>query len=135
MSAFANLDQALKDLIESYTELEEETEQTHGDDEDSYSQAIIEALETSVETAIEEHDVSTTTFATILSHLTEALEQLDPSAFEDEESHDAYDMNDVADADDVEDIDDIDDDIDADLDEEDIDIDDDEEYEEEEDDD
>lgn len=123
MSAFANLDQALKDLIESYVELEEETEQTHGDDEDSYTQAIIEALETSVETAIEEHDVSTTTFATILSHLTEALEQLDPSAFEDEETHDAYDMNDVADADDVED---IDDDIDSDLDDEDIDIDDEE---------
>jgi len=114
MSTYANLDQALKDLIESYTELEAVTEGNFGGDEEGFSQSIIEVLETSVETALEEHDVSTTTFATILSHLTEALEQLDPSAFEDEDAKDTpYDMSDVAD---VEDIDDIDDDEDIDID-------------------
>jgi hypothetical protein len=116
------LDQALKDLIESYAELDEETEEKFGDDEESYSHAVIEVLETSIESALEEHDISTTLFANILSNLTEALEQLDPAAFEDEEGASEYSIDDVDDSDDVEDIEDIDD-----LDEDELEIEDDDE--------
>lgn len=93
-NTYTKLDQALKDLIEAYNELEEEVGEKYEDDEDAYAHAIIEALETSVESAIEEHDSSTTQFATILSNLTEALEQLDPSAFDEDESE--YGLDDVA---------------------------------------
>ena len=93
-NSYAKLDQALKDLLEAYTELEEENESKFGDDEDSYSHAMIEALETSIESALEEHDVSTTVFAAVLSNLTEALEQLDPSAFDEEAA--TYGLEDVA---------------------------------------
>lgn len=120
-SSYAKLDQALKDLIEAYTELDEELEEKYGDDEDSFSHAMIEALETSIESAIEEYDTSTSSFATVLSSLTEALEQLDPSAFDEDESE--YELEDVdVGVDDVEDEDvedyDLDEEDDADLDDE-----------------
>lgn len=114
-SSYAKLDQALKDLIEAYTELDEVIEKKYGEDEDAFSHAIIEALETSIESALEEHDTSTNTFATILSSLTEALEQLDPSAFEDEDAD--YEMEEADDEDaeydiDADDLDDYDEDED-----------------------
>lgn len=85
VSSFKKLDEAIQDLIEAYTELEEEISTKCGDDEDAFSSAIIETLETSIESAIEEHDFSTSGFAAILSNLTEALQELDPVAFEDED--------------------------------------------------
>jgi hypothetical protein len=87
--AYTKLDQALKDLIEAYTEIESELDDKHGDDEESFSTAIIEVLETAVESAIDEQDSDTRSIATILSNLSEALEQLDPSAFDAEETEDA----------------------------------------------
>ena len=37
----SKLDQALKDLLESYSELEERLEQKFGEDEESFTHAII----------------------------------------------------------------------------------------------
>lgn len=115
----SKLDQALIDLIEAYTALESEIDTKYADDEESYAAAMIEALETSVEAAIEDQDASTSSFASLLSSLTEALEQLDPSAFEggeDEDDESDYD----SDEDDVDlDDDDLDDEDDDDEDDDD----------------
>jgi len=116
--SFAKLDQALKDLIEAYTQLEEEYEEKFSDDDEAFSSAMIEALETSIENAIDEQDSSTSLFANMLSSLSEALEQLDPAAFEDETEGEAPEEEEGYDADDVdyEDIDenDLDDEDDED---------------------
>jgi len=78
------LDQALVELIEVYSLLESDVEDKFPDDQESYANAIIEGLEAAIESSIDEGDISTNQFAAILSNLTEALEQLDPSAFEDD---------------------------------------------------
>ena len=53
--SFSKLDQALKDLVESYASLVTELENKHGEeDEEALSAAIIEAIETSIEGAIDE---------------------------------------------------------------------------------
>ena len=93
--SFSKLDQALKDLVESYSTLVSELENKHGEeDEEALSAAIIEAIETSIEGAIDEQDSSTSEFAELVSALSEALEQLDPSAFneqtEEEEEEEEY---------------------------------------------
>ena len=89
------LDNALKDLIEAYTEIEAVLEEKHGDDEDNFSHAIIEMLEGAIEAATEEQGLSTQALAAIFSNLNEALEQLDPSAFEDDESGGDYMMSEL----------------------------------------
>ncbi|MCC6219779.1 MAG: hypothetical protein IT291_00905 [Deltaproteobacteria bacterium] len=91
-STHAKLDEALSNLIEAYAELEEEIDQRFGDDEDAFEHKIIEVLETSIETALENQDASTNLFATIVSALSEALEQMDPTAF-DEEEEDSIDYS------------------------------------------
>ena len=111
----SRLDQALRDLIDSYSELEAGFVGTLGEDEDSLNHALVEVCETAIESALEENDTSTTVFASMLSNLTEALEQLDPAAFEDDDSD--YEIDDVDMG--VDDIDDIDDDLDLEDDEED----------------
>ena len=50
MADSTKLDQALRDLIEAFTELEEELDEKYGDDEDTYSTAVIEGLENYAET-------------------------------------------------------------------------------------
>lgn len=128
--SFSKLDQALKDIIEAYSEVEEELSEKFGDDEEAYSHALLEVLEASIEGAIEEHDSSTSSFATILSVLTEGLEQLDPSAFEDDDDEE-YELDEVdyeGDEGEDADLDDSDlDDADVDLDDEDSDDDEDDE--------
>ena len=94
-SSFAKLDEALKDLITAFAEVQEEIEAKHSDDEDAYASALIDALETSVDSAVEEQDSSTGDFATILSSLSEALEQLDPSAFEEDTASDEFSMEEM----------------------------------------
>ena len=106
--SFSKLDQALKDLVESYASLVSELENKHGEeDEEALSAAIIEAIETSIEGAIDEQDSSTSEFAELISALSEALEQLDPAAFnETSEEEDEDDDEDYADedADDLEEV-------------------------------
>lgn len=86
----SKLNQALIDLIEAFTALEEEMAEKFGDDEDSYAGALIETLESTVEAAIDEQEVSTNAVAGLLSSLSQALEQIDPSAFEEEEDEEGY---------------------------------------------
>lgn len=103
------LSQAIIDLIEAYSMLEDALEEKHPDDEDAYSQSLIDAVETAIDTGIEEHGSNTSAFAGLVSVMTEALEQLDPSAFdEDDEIEEEYVMQDI----------DLDEDEDLDLDEE-----------------
>ena len=80
----SNLEQALIELIDGYIELESTANKAYGDDEDSFSNSVIEGLETSLDSAIEESNISTAQFATLLANLSEALEQIDPSAFEED---------------------------------------------------
>ena len=129
-NAYTRLDQALRDLIEAYTEIEEELESKHADDEDSFAHAMIEALEGAIESSIEERDVTTNAMAAILSNLTEALEQLDPAAFDEDSSDEDEDEEEEEEDEDLEDSD-IDYDIDEDSEVEDIDDDEEEEEEEE----
>lgn len=123
-NSFTKLHQALRDLIEAYTELEEELDEKCSDDDEAFSNEMIEALETSIESAIEEQDSSTALFATMLASLSEALKQVDPSAFEDEgeEEEEDEEEGDY----------DIDDDVDYDLDDDELDMDDDDDEEEDE---
>ncbi len=105
MGTHSKLDQALIDLMEAFAEAEEKMEAKFGDDEDAFTNAMVETLETSIEGALEETDMSTSGFATFLSCLSEALEQLDPGAFEeDEEEEDdddsAYEADDDVEIDD-----------------------------------
>lgn len=102
------LSQAIIDLIEAYSVLEDELEEKHPDDEDAYALSLVNAVETAIEAGIEEHGSNTSSFANLVSVMTEALEQLDPSAFdEDEEIEEEYEMQDI----------DYDEDDDLDLDE------------------
>lgn len=123
VSSFKKLDQALRDLIEAYTELEEEISSKTGDDEDAFSSAIIETLETSMESAIEEHDFSTAGFAAVLSNLTEALQELDPAAFEDDDEEGGADDDEEYDVDEI-------DDLEEDLDEDELELDEDDDIDE-----
>lgn len=117
-NSYTKLDQALKDLVEAFSGVEEELTEKHGEDEEALAHAVLEAVETSVEGALEEHDYSSSSFASLLSVLTEALEQLDPAAFEEEGAE--YDMSEVEYDIDDSDIDDADlDDVDLDEDDED----------------
>jgi predicted transcriptional regulator len=108
--SFSKLDQALKDLVESYASLVSELENKHGEeDEEALSAAIIEAIETSIEGAIDEQDSSTSEFAELISALSEALEQLDPSAFNETSEEEEDEDEDYGDDDDVEDLDEVED--------------------------
>lgn len=130
--SYAKLDQALKDLVEAYLEIDAELTEKHGEDEEALAHAFTEVLETSVESAMEEHDCSSSSFASMLSNLSESLEQIDPAAFEGAGDDDEYELaEEDYDADDG-DIDDADLDDEDDLDEdedEDVDVDDDEDEE------
>ena len=126
--SYAKLDQAIKDLVEAYAELEEDATEKHGEDEEAFGAAIVEALETSIEGAMEEYDISSGAFASLLSVMTEALEQIDPAAFEggtaEEEEEDVDDDGDYDDdgddysEDDDEDEEEEDEDFDGDEDDE-----------------
>ncbi len=88
----SKLDQALMDLIEAYSEIASGLAEKHGEDEDALNNALVEVLETSIDSAVEEQGFNTSQFASMLSCLTEALEQIDPSAFEDEDEDYEYDI-------------------------------------------
>lgn len=108
-NSLERLEQALKDLIEAYSDVEEEIDDKFGDDEEKFSIAMIESMEGAIENAVEEQGYSTSAFAALVGTLSEGLESLDPSAFEEE---DDYDYS-------ISGINDIGDDIDEDIDEDD----------------
>ena len=109
-SAISRFDQALVELIDSFMNIESEMDNKFGDDPETYEQSVLEAVETSVESAIEEQDSSTAYFANMLSCLSEGLEAIDPSAFESEEQETAnyQDDDDDIDMDDDDDMMDLD---------------------------
>jgi len=80
----SKLEQALKDLIEAYSELDTELTAKLEDDEEAYASSMLESLETSIESALEDQDMETKSFANLLSYFSDALEQLDPVAFDEE---------------------------------------------------
>jgi hypothetical protein len=102
------LDQALKDLIEAYAELDEELSEKFSDDEEAYTSTMTELLETSIEGALEDQDVEPKYFANLLEFLSDSLELLDPTVFdtaegeEEEEEDSDYDDIDYDDIDDEE---------------------------------
>lgn len=112
-TSLTKLDQALSDLIEAYSELEDTLLEKYDEDEEAFNNAIVEVLETSLENAIDEQDSTTTAAANMLTALFESLESLDPSAFEDEEA-DEFEVENVKYTGEEED------DIDLDEDEEDL---------------
>ena len=96
-NAAEKIDIALKELLEAFSELEQDLDEKHGDDEDAYQSLLAETFESSIETAVEESGTSTTLVATLVSSLSEGLEALDPSVFEDDSDDYSISMADVTD--------------------------------------
>lgn len=112
-SSTKKLDQALIDLASAYSELETQLTEKHGDDQEALAGALVEVLEAAIDTALEEEGISTGRFASMLTAVTEALEQIDPSAF-DEGGEEEYEY-DIDDSDiDLDDDDDDEDDLEED---------------------
>src|SRR5690606_3363417 len=105
---YSKLDQAVSDLVEAYQALEQSLEEKHGEDFESIENNVVEALENAIDSAIEEHDSTTSQFASLVSSMSDAIEQLDPSAFEGEDE-DELELE-TGDYDDLEDDIDLDDD-------------------------
>ena len=87
-SSVSKLDQAMKDLLDAYISLEDQVDANHSEDDDAFSSAILEALEIAIESALDKMEVPSQTMAALVSAMSEALEQLDPSAFDDEDDGD-----------------------------------------------
>jgi len=82
--AAEKVDGALRDLLEAFAELEQDLDEKHGDDEDAYQSLLAETMEGSIEAAVEDSGTSTTLVATLISSLSDGLESLDPSVFDDD---------------------------------------------------
>ena len=129
-NSISKIDQALSDLVEAFSELESEFSEKYGEDQDALDHALAEVLETSIDSALEEHDCTPGFFASLINALSEGLEQIDPSAFGDEDDEFGfqaraasdngmeYDDEDMMDLDDDEDEDDDDEDEDEEEEEE-----------------
>lgn len=130
-NSVSKIDQALSDLVEAFSELEAEFSEKYADDEEALEHALAEVLETSIDSALEEHDCTPGFFATLINILSEGLEQLDPSAFGEEDDEFGfqsrepaaggieYEDEEIMDLDEDEDEDDEDEDEDEDEDDED----------------
>jgi ribonuclease E len=135
--------EALTQLIESYIELQEHVEDdsfvptyTDSDDVDADDDAeevdteamLVNEVRGAIEAVMEAEDYSPDDFAALVSSMSEALEEIDPSIFEPDDNEILAEIDtDTEDYDD--DIDDLDDDdLDDDLDDEEEDEDEDEEF-------
>ena len=108
---------AEEEVDQEISELEEDSDTTNVD------AAIVNEMKLAMESMIETEDYSTEEIATLLSTMTDALEEIDPNVFSAEEGEDEDDDDEVDDDDDdLEDLDD--DDL---LEDEDLDDDDDDE--------
>ncbi len=104
----SKFDQALKELVDSFSSVHSELVDKFEDDEDGYQHALLETVENAIEGALEDSDVDAGFLAGFLTTCSEALENLDPEAFsEAEEGDEGYAIDDV-------DYDDDDDDLDED---------------------
>ena len=109
---------ALNQLVEGYYELQqlvaddlcvggEETEEDQMEVDAEVQAALTTEIRAAVETVIESEEISVEDIATVISNLTEAIEEIDPDVFAQEEGE----------ADEDDDLDDLDDDEDLDLEE------------------
>lgn len=126
MRAAEKLIEALTLFVEGFALLQESVESDYGSreeeafDEEGESElsleidaAIVTEMRAAIETVMETEDLSAEEFATAISTLSEALEEIDPDVFETEETEDAYESDeDVEYEDDDEDYGEIDDDDD-----------------------
>lgn len=112
-NVIGKLDQAFKDLVEAFAELESQCFEKYENDEENYNSTIVEAIETCIEGALDECDVDTSVVATLLTACSEALENIDPEAFSEQDGDDddyASDDDEEEDEDD-EDLEDYDEDL------------------------
>jgi segregation and condensation protein B len=138
--------EALTQLVEGFAELQEQLEQDYGTEQDEdetegeeseessgLEEAMVTEVRAAVESVIENEDCAPEDLASVISALTDVLEEIAPEVFVEEESEEEEDEGEDEDEDDI-DLDDDDYDYDEDE-EEDEDEDEDEEEEEEDDDD
>ncbi|RMG43197.1 MAG: hypothetical protein D6719_04300 [Candidatus Dadabacteria bacterium] len=100
--------EALSMLMEGFSELQESVEQEFGKDSllddleeeeeengvnEEIDAAIVTEIRAAIETVMETDDYSTEEFATLVSTMTDALEEIDPDVFEDEEGSDDYEVD------------------------------------------
>ncbi|MDR2337122.1 MAG: hypothetical protein LBE20_00525 [Deltaproteobacteria bacterium] len=94
----AKLEQAFSEIIQAFIALEEQLEKKYSDDDEAYSSAMVETIESVLDSILEEGDITTTNIAQMLAVFTEALEEIDPNAFEDlvndDDDDDDYDLDD-----------------------------------------
>lgn len=132
--------EALTQLVEGFSELqgqleqdfdpesqEEETEDEESEEASGLDEALVTEVRAAVESVIENEDCAPEDLATVISALTDALGEIAPEVFAEEESEESEDE------DEEEEYEDDDDDDDIDLDDDDYDYDEDEDEEEEED--
>ena len=95
----SKFDQALRDLLISYNELEDEISAKFGGDDGDFGSAISETIEASLDTAIDDSATETIQAARLATLLLGAVESLDPDAFEevDEEDDIGYGSEDTDD--------------------------------------
>ena len=116
---------ALSELLEGYTELLESLEDEYptddiGDvdsnDELDIESSLITEVRAALELVMESEDYSPDDIASLITSMTEALEEIDPSIFEQEEGEEEDDDDDyiVDDEDDFDDYEEEDDDFDFD---------------------
>lgn len=116
---------ALTQLLEGYADLQEVVEEDFGTKASSESDeegevlskemdaALVIEMRAALETVMEAEDISSEELASVISILSDALEEIDPDAFAEEEEEDDDDEEDE-DLDDDDDIDFDDDDLDED---------------------
>ena len=81
----AKLEAQLKDFAEVYKSVRAKLCVQHGDDDDAVDSAMVEILTSAMESVIDELEFDTADLATFAGCLMEAVEVLDPSAFDDED--------------------------------------------------
>lgn len=88
-SSFDKFHNAVRDLLESYAKLEQDLEAEAEGDEEVLAASIAENAETAIESAMDDLDVEGSQVGELLSALSDALEAVDPAAFEGYEEDDS----------------------------------------------
>lgn len=104
---------AMNQLLEGYSELQELLEEDLGTEKEAAEEgelssevdaALVSELRTALESLVESEDYSTEELASVVSALTDALQEMDPDVFESgEEEDDDFDDDDDDDEDDEDD--------------------------------
>lgn len=119
----AKIIEALTQLMEGYVELQQSVERDfgsrEGEDEGELSSevdtAIVTEVRAAVESVMEDEDYSAEEMASVISMLTDALEEIDPDVFNQDEDDEEEEEDEDEDEDDDDDTDlDEDDDVDED---------------------